>query len=78
MEKRIILVGTVSFHSLCLPTAINPADPGIMSKFDPELMNEAREKHDLIFHGLSRKFDEVSNGTHSCVSSPSRRVLLSL
>ncbi|KAL8506872.1 hypothetical protein ACS0TY_017679 [Phlomoides rotata] len=53
-------------------TAINPADPGIMSKFDPELMNEAREKHDLISHGLSRKFDEVSNGTHSCVSSPSR------
>lgn len=53
-------------------TAINPADPGIMSKFDPELMNEAREKHDSISHGMSRKFDEVSNGTHSCVSSPSR------
>ncbi|KAL1567584.1 putative protein S-acyltransferase 19 [Salvia divinorum] len=25
-------------------TAINPADPGIMYKFGPELMNESREK----------------------------------
>lgn len=53
-------------------TAINPADPGIMSKFDPELMNEAREKHESIAHGLNGKFDEVSNGTHSCASSASR------
>ncbi|KAK4386284.1 putative protein S-acyltransferase 19 [Sesamum angolense] len=53
-------------------TAINPADPGIMSKFDPELRNEAREKHESIAHGLNRKFDEVSNGSHSCPSSASR------
>lgn len=52
-------------------TAINPADPGIMSKFDPELMNEATEKHESIAHGLN-KFDEASNGTHSCRSSPSQ------
>ncbi|KAL8488803.1 hypothetical protein ACS0TY_024928 [Phlomoides rotata] len=63
-EKRIILVDIDCTFALLVfilyvrPTAINPADPGIMSKFDPELMNEAREKHDLIFHGLSRKFDE--------------------
>lgn len=43
-----------------------------MFKFDPEQMNEAREKHESIGHDLSRKFDEGSNGTHSCVSSPSR------
>ncbi|KAL1562335.1 putative protein S-acyltransferase 19 [Salvia divinorum] len=53
-------------------TAINPADPGIMYKFDPELMNEAREKRESIAHGLRRKYDEGSNGTHSCASSPSR------
>ncbi|KAL3624649.1 putative protein S-acyltransferase 19 [Castilleja foliolosa] len=51
-------------------TAINPADPGIMFKFDPELMHEARENS--IGPGLSRKLDEVSNGTHSCASSASR------
>lgn len=53
-------------------TAINPADPGIMFKFDPEHMNEAMEKRESIGHDMSRKFDEGSNGTHSCVSSPSR------
>ncbi|KAG8364532.1 hypothetical protein BUALT_Bualt18G0006900 [Buddleja alternifolia] len=53
-------------------TAINPADPGIMFKFDPELMNEARERHESISGGLNRKFDEVSNGTHSSLSSASR------
>lgn len=53
-------------------TAINPADPGIMSKFDPEYMNEAGGKRESMAHDLSRKFDEGSNGTHSCASSPSR------
>lgn len=53
-------------------TAINPADPGIMSKFDPEFMNEEGGKREPIAHDLSRKFDEGSNGTHSCASSPSR------
>ncbi|KAL7102472.1 hypothetical protein ACP275_08G123000 [Erythranthe tilingii] len=53
-------------------TAINPADPGIMYKFDSDLMNDAREKQESIAHGLNRKFDEVSNGTHSCQSSASR------
>ncbi|KAH6796030.1 hypothetical protein C2S51_037016 [Perilla frutescens var. frutescens] len=73
-----VLVGVYSPVALLVfilyvrSTAINPADPGIMSKFDPELMNEASEKHESIAHDLSRKFDEGSNGTHSCVSSPSR------
>ncbi|PIN12139.1 DHHC-type Zn-finger protein [Handroanthus impetiginosus] len=53
-------------------TAINPADPGVMSKFDPELMNEASEKHEPVAHGANRKFDEASNGSHSCPSSISR------
>ncbi|KAK6141214.1 hypothetical protein DH2020_025045 [Rehmannia glutinosa] len=64
--------GTVGFHFLCSSTAINPADPGIMSKFDPELMHETKEKHESNAHGQNRKFDEVSNGTHSCASSASR------
>ncbi|GER48249.1 S-acyltransferase [Striga asiatica] len=53
-------------------TAINPADPGIMFKFDPDLMHEANEKHGLSAPGQTRKYDGVSNGTHSCASSPSR------
>ncbi|XP_051114996.1 probable protein S-acyltransferase 19 [Andrographis paniculata] len=53
-------------------TAINPADPGIMSKFDPELAEGGREKHESISDGQNRKFDEVSNGTHSCHSTASQ------
>ncbi|CAI9772573.1 unnamed protein product [Fraxinus pennsylvanica] len=53
-------------------TAINPADPGIMSKFDPELTQEAREKHGSLTLGLPIEFDEMSNGTHSPSSSASR------
>lgn len=53
-------------------TAINPADPGIMSKFDPELTQKAREKHGSLAQGLPIKFDEMSNGTHSPSSSASR------
>ena len=63
---------TLVFILYVRSTAINPADPGIMYKFDPELMNEAREKRESIAHGLRRKYDEGSNGTHSCASSPSR------
>ncbi|KAK4484335.1 hypothetical protein RD792_006912 [Penstemon davidsonii] len=43
-------------------TAINPADPGIMSKFDHETMENQE----------SRKFDEVSHGSRSSLSSASR------
>ncbi|XP_073296321.1 probable protein S-acyltransferase 19 [Primulina huaijiensis] len=53
-------------------TAINPADPGIMSKFDPGLMDNTRDKHKSTARGQNRKFDEVSNGTHSSASSASR------
>ncbi|KAL6576425.1 hypothetical protein OROHE_000206 [Orobanche hederae] len=53
-------------------TAINSADPGIMYKFDLVLMNEVREKRESTAHDLGRKYDEGSNGTHSCPSSPSR------
>lgn len=53
-------------------TAINPADPGIMSKFDPELTKKAKEKHRSLTQGLPIKFDEMSNGAHSPLSSTSR------
>ncbi|KAL6561447.1 hypothetical protein OROMI_017048 [Orobanche minor] len=54
-------------------TAINPADPGIMFKFDPELMHEAEEKHETsAVPGSTRKFDEVSNVTRSCASAASQ------
>ncbi|XP_073058172.1 probable protein S-acyltransferase 19 [Primulina eburnea] len=53
-------------------TAINPADPGIMSKFEPELMNNTNENHESTAFGQNRKFDKVSDGTHSSASSASR------
>ncbi|KAK6142381.1 hypothetical protein DH2020_022729 [Rehmannia glutinosa] len=67
-----LLARTASTERGLHRTAINPADPGIMSKFDPELMHETKEKHESNAHGQNRKFDEVSNGTHSCASSASR------
>lgn len=53
-------------------TAINPADPGIMYRFDPELMNSTRENAESITHGMDRKFDEVSHASRSSLSSASR------
>ncbi|XP_059318394.1 probable protein S-acyltransferase 19 isoform X1 [Lycium ferocissimum] len=49
-------------------TAINPADPGIMSKFDSGRMNNNNSKHGLS----ARKFDEHSNDARSSLSSASR------
>lgn len=52
-------------------TAINPADPGIMFKFDPEIINRRDRKHGLPAKDLPRKYDELSTGAHSSPSSAS-------
>ena len=54
-------------------TAINPADPGIMSKFDYELTNNRNSK--LESSAKFRKFDELGTATHSSPSSASRSSL---
>ncbi|XP_031254147.1 probable protein S-acyltransferase 19 isoform X2 [Pistacia vera] len=53
-------------------TAINPADPGIMSKFDGKVTNKSNIKHGLSAKDLPRKFDEFGSGVHSSPSSLSR------
>lgn len=53
-------------------TAINPADPGIMSKFDSGKMNDTNSKHGFSARNRSGKFDELSNDARSSLSSASR------
>ncbi|MCD7457974.1 putative protein S-acyltransferase 19 [Datura stramonium] len=53
-------------------TAINPADPGIMSIFDPDQVNNANSKLRLSARKLSGTFDELSNDARSSLSSASR------
>lgn len=55
-------------------TAINPADPGIMSKFDNGVTNSINPNHRLSAKDLPRKFDESTTG-HSSPSSVSRSSL---
>ncbi|KAI5339883.1 hypothetical protein L3X38_019156 [Prunus dulcis] len=55
-------------------TAINPADPGIMSKFDNGATNGINPNHRLSAKDLPRKFDETTTG-HSSPSSVSRSSL---
>lgn len=52
-------------------TAINPADPGIMSKFDNRITNP-NNNHGLSSKGLPQNLDEIVNGRHSSASSASR------
>lgn len=53
-------------------TAINPADPGIMSKFDSRRpRNGSAKKHGLSADDLPQKFDELSIGERSSLSSTS-------
>ncbi|KAH7832836.1 hypothetical protein Vadar_000442 [Vaccinium darrowii] len=54
-------------------TAINPADPGIMSKFDGEALEARNSKLELSTK--SRKFDELGTMTHSSPSSACRSSL---
>ncbi|XVF32030.1 hypothetical protein REPUB_Repub17cG0046400 [Reevesia pubescens] len=51
--------------------AINPADPGIMSKFNGGT-NKFDIKHGLSVKDLPRKFDEFGSGLHSSPSTVSR------
>lgn len=68
------LVGTYSLVALLVfvlyvrCTAINPADPGIMSKFDSdyETINRSNRKH---AKDLRRTFDDHSSGAHSLSSA---------
>ncbi|KAL3502385.1 hypothetical protein ACH5RR_036834 [Cinchona calisaya] len=53
-------------------TAINPADPGIMAKFDLEPRNKTSISHGLSAQHLPQKFDELSVGARSSLSSASR------
>uniref|UniRef100_A0A2N9EL55 S-acyltransferase n=1 Tax=Fagus sylvatica TaxID=28930 RepID=A0A2N9EL55_FAGSY len=53
-------------------TAINPADPGIMSKFDRGATNKLNTNHGLSVNDLPRKFDEIASGVHSSPSSASK------
>ncbi|KAG6721361.1 hypothetical protein I3843_03G107400 [Carya illinoinensis] len=50
-------------------TAINPADPGIMSTFDPAVTNKLNTNNQLSVKDLSRKFDEIASREN--LSSPS-------
>lgn len=50
-------------------TAINPADPGIMSKFDPEVGNKFISAHGLSGKHQASKRDGIAAGKHSSLSS---------
>ncbi|KAB2020773.1 hypothetical protein ES319_D07G091700v1 [Gossypium barbadense] len=71
-----VLVGTYSLVALLVfilyvrCTAINPADPGIMSKFIGG--SNKFEKHGLSVKDLPRKYDEFGSGLHSSPSTVSR------
>ncbi|XP_038897285.1 probable protein S-acyltransferase 19 [Benincasa hispida] len=52
-------------------TAINPADPGIMSKFDNRV-TAPDNNQGLSSKGLPHNLDEIVNGRHSSASSASR------
>ncbi|KAL5808300.1 hypothetical protein ACOSQ3_028991 [Xanthoceras sorbifolium] len=53
-------------------TAINPADPGIMSKFNSKITNKSNTNHGFSVKDLPRKFDEFGSGVNSSPSSISK------
>ncbi|KDP30428.1 hypothetical protein JCGZ_16667 [Jatropha curcas] len=53
-------------------TAINPADPGIMSKFNADLMNQPNMNQGILDKDFRGKFDETGSAMHSSPSSASR------
>ena len=77
-----VLIGTYSLVALLIfilyvrCTAINPADPGILSKFDSQATNKPNTKHGLPAKDLPTKFDEIGNGPQSSPSSASRSSVL--
>jgi hypothetical protein len=52
-------------------TAINPADPGIMSRFDHGVTNKLNANHGLSAKDLPRKFDEIASRSPSSASKSS-------
>ncbi|KAK7264072.1 hypothetical protein RJT34_31675 [Clitoria ternatea] len=60
-------------------TAINPADPGIMSKFDPRVGNKFNSAHDLSGKHQCSEHDRIATGEQSSLSSaPSRRSMTNM
>lgn len=53
-------------------TAINPADPGIMSKFDNQPSSKTSAKQELFSQHMRQKSDGLNSATHSSPSSISR------
>lgn len=53
-------------------TAINPADPGIMSKFDPQSRTKSNQNNGLSAMDPSGHLDEVGAGVLSSPSSASK------
>ena len=69
VDMQVLLVFILYVRS----TAINPADPGIMSKFNSDdVANKLNVKHGMSLKDLPRKFDETGSAMHSSFSSPSR------
>ncbi|XP_022771796.1 probable protein S-acyltransferase 19 isoform X7 [Durio zibethinus] len=65
------LVALLVFILYVRCTAINPSDPGIMSKFNGGT-NKFDIDHGLSVKDLPRKSDEFGSGLHSCPSTVSR------
>ncbi|KAE9593433.1 putative protein S-acyltransferase [Lupinus albus] len=62
-------VGLVVFILYVRCTAINPADPGIMYKFDPQVGNRFSSAHGLSRKHQATKSDGIAAGEHSSLSS---------
>ncbi|XP_054797136.1 probable protein S-acyltransferase 19 isoform X2 [Prosopis cineraria] len=59
-------------------TAINPADPGIMSKFDPSVEHKFNSDHHLTMKHQPSENDEIVAGEHSSPSSASKRSMTNM
>ncbi|KAK3444652.1 probable protein S-acyltransferase 19 [Eucalyptus grandis] len=73
-----ILIGTYTPVALLVfilyvrCTAINPADPGIMSRFDPQSRTQTNQNNGLAAMGPSGHLDEAGAGVVSSPSSASK------
>lgn len=68
----LILQALVVFILYIRCTAINPADPGIMSKFDPRVGHKFDSDHGLSVKHRPSEHDEIAAGEHSSPSSASK------
>ncbi|MCH95792.1 putative protein S-acyltransferase 19, partial [Trifolium medium] len=59
-------------------TAINPADPGIMSKFDPRVVNRFDSAHGLLGKHQSSERDVAAGGHSSPSSAASKRSMTNM